>query len=81
MLAFYSLKSLDARSHLLFTHVFWGLTRPFQLKIWVLSSEGLCWFYFFEKRENEFWLWEFGFSDTHNYNSIFCKAKAKLRIV
>ena len=35
---------------------------------------------FFEKRDNEFLLWEFGFEDIFDYNSIFCKQSAKFKI-
>lgn len=35
---------------------------------------------FFEKRENEFLIWEFGFNDILNYNSIFLKNSAKFQI-
>lgn len=35
---------------------------------------------FFEKRGNEFLIWEFGFNDILNYNSIFLKNSAKFKI-
>lgn len=36
---------------------------------------------FFEKRGDEFLIWEFGFRDIQNYNSIFLKKSAKFKIV
>ena len=35
---------------------------------------------FFEKRGHEFLIWEFGFNDILNYNSIFLKNNAKFKI-
>ncbi|MWV62690.1 hypothetical protein DCO58_02815 [Helicobacter saguini] len=35
---------------------------------------------FFEKRDNEYLIWEFGFSDVLNYNSIFLKQAKKFKI-
>lgn len=36
---------------------------------------------FFEKRGQEFLIWEFGFKDRENYNSIFLKQSAKFEII
>lgn len=36
---------------------------------------------FFEKQGQEFLIWEFGFKDIENYNSIFLKQSAKFRVI
>ncbi len=53
----------------------------YPMRQWSIHTDKQIITLFFEKRGNEFWLWEFGFSDILNYNSIFCKNSAKFRIV
>lgn len=53
----------------------------YPMRQWSIHTDKQIITLFFEKRGNEFLLWEFGFSDILNYNSIFCKNSAKFRIV
>ncbi|MGX2985200.1 type II restriction enzyme [Helicobacter sp. 23-1048] len=53
----------------------------YPMRQWSIHTQKQVITLFFEKRENEFWLWEFGFSDIFDYNSIFCKNSARFRIV
>lgn len=53
----------------------------YPMRQWSIHTQKEVITLFFEKRDDKFLLWEFGFSDTHNYNSILCKQSAKFRIV
>lgn len=53
----------------------------YPMRQWGIHTQKQVITLFFEKRANEFLLWEFGFKDVLDYNSIFCKNSAKFRIM
>lgn len=52
----------------------------YPMRQWSIHTQKEVVTLFFEKRDDEFLLWEFGFKDELNYNSIFCKQSAKFKI-
>lgn len=53
----------------------------YPMRQWHIHTQKQVSTLFFEKRGSEFLIWEFGFSDMLDYNSIFCKNSAKFRII
>lgn len=53
----------------------------YPLRQWSIHTQKEVSTLFFEKRGNEFLIWEFGFSDYKHYNSIELKRNVKFRIV
>ena len=52
----------------------------YPMRQWSIHTQKEVITLFFEKRGNEFLIWEFGFNDILNYNSIFLKNSAKFKI-
>lgn len=52
----------------------------YPLRQWSIHTQKEVSTIFFEKRDNEFLIWEFAFNDMKNYNSIEFKRSAKYRI-
>lgn len=52
----------------------------YPMRQWSIHTQKEVITLFFEKRENEFLIWEFGFNDILNYNSIILKNSAKFQI-
>lgn len=52
----------------------------YPMRQWSIHTQKEVITLFFEKRGDEFLLWEFGFDDIFDYNSIFCKQSAKFKI-
>ena len=52
----------------------------YPMRQWSIHTQKQVITLFFERRGAEFLLWEFGFNDTRDYNSIFCKQSARFRI-
>ncbi|WP_422386698.1 DUF6997 domain-containing protein [Brachyspira aalborgi] len=53
----------------------------YPMRQWSIHTQKEVITLFFEKRENEFLIWEFGFNDILNYNSIFLKNSVKFQII
>lgn len=53
----------------------------YPMRQWYIHTQKETITLFFEKRGDEFLIWEFGFKDIQNYNSIFLKKSAKFKIV
>lgn len=52
----------------------------YPMRQWSIHTQKEVITLFFEKRGQEFLIWEFGFNDILNYNSIFLKNSAKFKI-
>lgn len=52
----------------------------YPMRQWQIHTQKEVVTLFFEKRGSEFLIWEFGFKDIENYNSIFLKQSAKFEI-
>lgn len=52
----------------------------YPMRQWSIHTQKEVITLFFEKRGHEFLIWEFGFNDILNYNSIFLKNSAKFKI-
>ena len=52
----------------------------YPMRQWSIHTQKEVITLFFEKRENEFLIWEFGFNDILNYNSIILKNSVKFQI-
>lgn len=53
----------------------------YPMRQWSIHTQKEVITLFFEKRGKEFLIWEFGFKDILNYNSIFLKNSAKFKII
>lgn len=53
----------------------------YPMRQWSIHTQKEVMTLFFEKRGNEFLIWEFGFKDILNYNSIFLKNSFKFKII
>lgn len=53
----------------------------YPLRQWSIHTQKAITTLFFEKRNNEFLIWEFEFADINNYNSIRLKRSVRYRIV
>lgn len=53
----------------------------YPMRQWQIHTQKEVVTLFFEKRGSEFLIWEFGFKDIENYNSIFLKQSAKFEII
>jgi len=52
----------------------------YPMRQWSIHTQKEVVTLFFEKRENKFLIWEFGFKDIKNHNSIFLKNMQKFKI-
>lgn len=52
----------------------------YPMRQWQIHTQKETTTLFFEKRGKEFLIWEFGFSNIQNYNSIFLKKSARFEI-
>ncbi|KAA6226469.1 MULTISPECIES: type II restriction enzyme [unclassified Campylobacter] len=53
----------------------------YPMRQWQIHTQKEVIALFFEKRDNKFLIWEFGFNDILNYNSIFLKNSKKFKII